>query len=97
MGERDLSQGAREVLIKSVAKAVPTYTMSIFKLHDGVIKEMERMIRSYWWGAKHGKRKTHWLAWERLLKPKGSGGMRFRDLKLFNQALLAREACMATN
>lgn len=66
--------------------------MSVFKLHNGVIHEMEQMIRSYWWGAKHGKRKTHWLAWERMLKTKDSGGMGFRDLKLFNQALLARQA-----
>lgn len=90
--EKDLSQGAREVLIKSVAQAIPTYTMSVFKLQDGVIHELEQMIRRYWWGAKNGKRKTHWVAWEKMLKTKDRGGMGFQDLKLFNQALLARQA-----
>jgi hypothetical protein len=37
-----------------------------------------------------GQRKVHWMAWEDLMKPKGQGGIGFRDLRVFNQALLAR-------
>jgi hypothetical protein len=39
-----------------------------------------------------GQRKVHWMAWEDLMKPKGQGGIDFRDLRVFNQALLARQA-----
>jgi hypothetical protein len=75
--EHCLSSGGKEVLIKSVAQAIPTYSMSCFKLPRGLCKHINSLLRKFWWGSKEGKRKTCWVAWDDMIMPKYLGGMGF--------------------
>ena len=86
-----LSSAGKEVLIKAVAQATPTYTMSCFKLPDSLCKELSSIISKFWWGQKFDERKISSISWDKLCKSKDMGGMRFRDLKAFNLALLAKQ------
>jgi hypothetical protein len=88
-----LTQAAKEILIKAVAQALPVYIMGVFKIPFGLCDELTQMIIDYWWGKEDGKHKMHWISWDDLLRPKCRGGIGFKDLRLFNQALLAREGC----
>jgi ribonuclease HI len=97
LGDSLLAQSAREVLIKAIAQAIPTYVMGVFKLPASVCDDLEQLIRNYWWGSEKGKRKIHWIGWPRLLRPKSQGGMGFKDMRLFNQSLLARQAWRLIN
>jgi hypothetical protein len=86
-----MAQGGREVWIKAIAQALPTYVMGVYKLPLGLCDDLTRIIRDFWWGEEQGKRKTHWIAWDIMLKPKIQGGMGFKDMRMYNQALLARQ------
>jgi hypothetical protein len=90
--EQLLSVGGKEILIKSVAQAIPTFSMSCFKLPKGLCEHINSMLRKFWWGCKDGARKTCWVSWEKMTQPKFAGGLGFRDIELFNLALLARQA-----
>jgi len=58
-----MSYAAREILIKVVAQATPTYVMSCFKLPDNLCGSIESMISKFWCGNKNGEKKIHWLSW----------------------------------
>ena len=72
-----LAQPGREVLIKSVAQALPTYIMGVFKLPFSVCDDLTRMVPNFYWGSAEGKRKVHWRKWDYLLQPKDRGGVGF--------------------
>ena len=89
--EKLLSQAGREVLIKSVLQAMPTFTMGYFKLPKSLCKDIESMIRKFWWGYKGEARKIHWVGWNKLCLPKSQGGLGFKDIENFNLALLGKQ------
>ena len=43
-----LSQAGREVIIKAVIQAIPTYTMSCFKLPIMLCHDIESLVRKFW-------------------------------------------------
>jgi hypothetical protein len=90
--EKYLSSGGKEVLIKVVLQALPVYAMSVFQFPVGLIDELNKLIRDFHWGDEHDRRRMHWLSWDKLTQPKLCGGMGFRDFRVYNQALLARQA-----
>ena len=48
--EKTISKSGRETLIKLVAQAIPTYSMSIFKIPRSVCEDINSVLAKYWWG-----------------------------------------------
>ena len=86
-----LSRAGKRILIKTIAQALPTYSMSVFLIPSSVLEELQKMLTSFWWGSqREGRRVIHWQRWERLCLRKEEGGLGFRDLRLFNLSLLGK-------
>lgn len=67
---RDASCAGREVLLKSVAQAVPTHSMSCFLLPVSTCNKMRSAIANYWWSSSADNRRMHRMKWDNLTKPK---------------------------
>ncbi|XP_013624410.1 PREDICTED: uncharacterized protein LOC106330501 [Brassica oleracea var. oleracea] len=88
---RYLNMAGKEILIKSVALAMSVYSINCFKLPVELCNEIDGILSRFWWGSTETNRKMSWLSWKRLSKSKQSGGLGFRNLQSFNQALLANQ------
>ena len=61
--EKLLSTGGKEVLLKSVVQAIPTYAMSVFKIPKKNCKGITDEMSHFWWGDDDNQRRMHWMAW----------------------------------
>lgn len=86
----NLSQGGKEVFIKVILQAIPTYTMACFLLLKVLCDELKSIVARFWWQKGHGKRGIYWCIWKNLCSLKENGGLGFRNLGQFNIALLAK-------
>ncbi|KAA3478183.1 reverse transcriptase [Gossypium australe] len=88
---RQLSQGGKEIFIKSILQAIPTFSMACFLLPKSLCSDLEKIVAKFWWQKGHGKRGIHWCMWKELCISKELGGMGFRRFDLFNITLLAKQ------
>lgn len=88
---KTLSQGGKEIMLKTVASAIPVHTMSVYKIPQTLVASMHSIMANFWWNNAEHKSRIHWIGWDKLCLPKEAGGMNFKDLECLNQALLARQ------
>jgi hypothetical protein len=86
-----LSQAARSTLIKTVANAMPSYSMSMFLFPKPLCKVIDLAIRKFWWGFPQEKSHNLFLlGWNRICSPIDVGGLGFRIMECQNSALLSK-------
>lgn len=87
-----VSRAGREILIKKVAQALPTYAMSVFLIPMEIIKDFERSLTRYWWsGSSTSRSGIHWMDLRKMSKHKMTGSLGFQDFHDFNLALQGKQ------
>ncbi|KAM6555068.1 hypothetical protein CsatB_015830 [Cannabis sativa] len=90
---KSLSKAGRMVYINSVALALPNYAMSTFKIPLSSCRELDAVVRRYWWnGSLDNQNMWAGRSWNSLCQPKMRGGFGFRRFEDINHALLAKLA-----
>lgn len=66
-----LSQAGKEILLKTVIQAIPTYCMSVFLLPKTLCLEINSLMQRFWWGHMEKDKRIAWMSWSRMGLPKG--------------------------
>ncbi|XP_059442114.1 uncharacterized mitochondrial protein AtMg00310-like [Corylus avellana] len=86
-----LSQAGKEILLKVVVQAIPTYSMSVFLMPKALCSNINSLIQKFWWGHINNSSRIPWMSWSQMGQTKANGGMDFREFHCFNKALLAKQ------
>ncbi|CAN1164966.1 Putative ribonuclease H protein At1g65750 [Linum perenne] len=89
---QSLSHGGKETLLKAVFQSIPTYIMSCFLLPKDLTNKMNSRLNALFWGGSLDRRIIHWAKGTILTKPKREGGLGFKNFRMFNLALLAKQS-----
>lgn len=85
-----MSIAGRLTLITSSLNSAPIYHMSLYLLPKTVIKEMDKVRRTFFWQGGHTKRKYHLVKWVKICKSKKKGGLGIKDVRKMNLSLLCK-------
>ena len=87
---RFLSFAGRLTLVKAVLSSLPVYFMSLFKLPEGIAKELDKIQATFLWGGSKLKRKIHLVKWSEVTKSRYQGGLEIRKIREFNDCMLSK-------
>ncbi|CAN1732210.1 Putative ribonuclease H protein At1g65750 [Linum perenne] len=89
---RTLSLVGRVTLAQSVLAPIPTYAIQTSLLPIDTCKEIDKRIRSFFWGSSDERRKIHMMNWDQICAPKDKGGLGLRQARLLNLTYMIKLA-----
>jgi hypothetical protein len=85
-----LSSGGKMILVESCLSSIPSYTMGVYALQEGVHQKMDMAMANFFWHGPNMKGRYHMAKWDLMTTPKAAGGVGFTDTRAMNKCLLAK-------
>ncbi|XP_015166576.1 uncharacterized protein [Solanum tuberosum] len=87
---KKFSYAGRMQLVQSVLFGIQAYWSQLFIIPAKVLKLIESYCRSFTWSGSNTINKRALIAWEKVCLPKSVGGMNLINIRLWNQAAIAK-------
>lgn len=71
-------------------ESLPVYAMGTILFLAKVIKKLNAIMREFFRGSTADKKRMPYVAWDKIMRLKGMGGLGLRSLHELNQALLMK-------
>ncbi|XP_023633512.1 uncharacterized protein LOC111829070 [Capsella rubella] len=89
-----LNEGKSSVMFgHEVSPVTRTNIKNILSIQTegAILSKLSSAIANFWWKTRSESNGIHWIAWDKLCTQHSEGGLGFRTLGEFNQALLAKQ------
>ncbi|GKB53018.1 RNA-directed DNA polymerase, eukaryota, reverse transcriptase zinc-binding domain protein, partial [Tanacetum coccineum] len=85
-----LSYAGRLMLVASVLESIHVYWASVIFLPDGVIKDINKILKDFLWNQNDGTKGRPKVAWKKVCRSKQKGGLGLKDLGVWNRAMIIK-------
>ncbi|GJX84964.1 RNA-directed DNA polymerase, eukaryota, reverse transcriptase zinc-binding domain protein [Tanacetum coccineum] len=85
-----LSYAGRLQLISSILESIHVYWASVFLLPQGVIKDINKILKGFLWSQGELSKGKANVAWRNICSPKNQGGFGLKDLVLWNKKMIIK-------
>ena len=82
--------GGRITLIHLCLSHIPSYFLSMFKIHSSVALKIEKLQRDFLWSGFGEQKRDHLVSWDLMCKTKGEWGLGFGKISVRNHTLLGK-------
>lgn len=87
-----LSPEAKTVLINPPILSIPTYYSLVYHIPNSILKEITRLLRSFFWYKDGNGKGIHVVAWDSITTSKTEEGLAIKNLSIAKQFLMAKNA-----
>jgi len=83
---KHISKAGRVALIQANIESMPAHTMKCFQLSNATTKQIDKISRNFFWQKSGDSTGLPMVSWDKICRPKKSGGLRLRKVEAVNSA-----------